>query len=131
MRVGPKAVSASSGATTHPLTLLVIETGPITYTDQFTIKVFVNMPNATRRTGIHDPHYIGRIRALDSDDRANEAGRDVTHTFSLLIPRGDSNFYTLVRPGTPFSLTLVVVGPAANDASFQIPVNSIKLKVVE
>jgi len=124
-------LGAASGATTHPLTLLVIETGPITYTDQFTVKIFVNLPNATRRTSIHDPHYIGRIRALDSDDRRSEAGADVTHTFSLLIPRGDSNFYRLVRPGTPFSLTLVVAGPAANDASFQIPVKNIKLKVVE
>ena len=54
-----------------------------------------------------------------------------THTFSLLIPAGDSNFYRLVRPGTPFSVTLVAVGPAANDGSFQITVKSIKLKVVE
>jgi polyphenol oxidase len=124
-------LGAASDAKTHPLTLLVIETGPITYTDKFTIKIFVNKPDATRLTGIHDPHYIGRIRALDSDDRAKEAGSDVTHTFSLLIPAGDSNFYRLVRPGTPFSVTLVVVGPAANDGGFQVPVKSIKLKVTE
>lgn len=124
-------LGAAGAATTHPLTLMIIETGPITYTEKFSVKVFVNKPDATRLTSIHDPHYIGRIRALDSEGRANEAGKDVTHTFSLLIPPDESNFYKLVRPGTPFSVTLVVVGPGANDQRFQIPVKSIKLRVVQ
>ena len=120
---------AEVGTTSHPLSLLIIETGPITYTGKFTVKVFVNKPDATRATSIHDPHYVGRIRSLDSEGRANEAGKDLTHTFSILIPPGDSNFYRQVRPGAPFSVTLVPVGPEANDASFQIPVKSVRLSV--
>jgi len=43
----------------------------------------------------------------------------------------DSNFYKLVRPGEPFKITLVLIGPSANDQKFSIQVKSIKLKVFE
>jgi polyphenol oxidase len=115
----------------RPLSLLVIESGSVTYTGKFTLKVFVNKPDADVSTSIHDPHYIGSVRALDSEGRTNENGRDITHSFSILIPPGNSNFYKIVRPGEAFSVTLVAVGPSAKDESFRIPVKSIKLKVFE
>ena len=114
-----------------PLSLLVIETGPVTYTGKFTIKVFVNKPDADSSTSIHDPHYVGRIRALDSEGRINEIGKDISHTFSIIIPPDDSNFYKIVRPGEAFSVTLTAVGPNSKDETFRIEVKAIKLKVYD
>jgi len=116
---------------THPLSLLIVETGPIRYSDKFTIKVFVNKPDADRLTSIHDVHYVGSIRALDSASRIHETEKDITHFFSIMIAPSDSNFYNLVKPGESFSVTLVPVGPSQRDESFRIPVKSIKLKVYE
>lgn len=115
----------------QPLSLLVIETGPISYAGKFSIKVFVNKDDANGSTSIHDPHYVGRIRALDSDGRVNERGKDISHSFSIIIPPGDSNFYKIVKPGEAFSLTLAAVGPRPNDESFRVEVRNIKLKLFE
>jgi polyphenol oxidase len=115
----------------HPLSLLVIETGPVTYTGKFSVKVFVNKPDANSSTSIHDPHYVGSIRALDSDGRINENDKDLTHTFSILIPPGDSNFYKIVRPTEPFSVTLAALGPSSKDEGFHIEIRSIILKMFE
>jgi polyphenol oxidase len=112
------------------LSLLEIETGPITYTDKFTIRVFVNKPDADRGTRISDSHYIGRIGGLDSENRGNDAKEERSHTFPLVLTSG-SNFYKLLRPGEAFRLTLVVIGPSSNDQKFSIQVKSIKLKVFE
>jgi polyphenol oxidase len=115
----------------HPLSLLVIETGPVTYTGKFSVKVFINKPDASGATSIHDPHYVGRIHALDSDGRSNEQGKDISHSFSIIIPPGDAGFYKLVKPGEAFSVTLAAVGPSPKDEGFRIAVKSIKLKMVE
>jgi polyphenol oxidase len=123
--------SAMIATQPHPLSLLVIETGPVTYTGKFTIKVFVNKPDADSSTSIHDPHYVGRIRALDSEGRANESGKDISHTFSIIITPDDSNFYKIVRTGEAFSITLAALGPSSKDESFRIEVKSIKLKAFE
>jgi polyphenol oxidase len=120
----------SAAAARRPLSLLVIETGAIAHTEKFTIKVFIDKPDANSRTSTHDPHYIGRVRVLGSEGRGREQGADLTHTFSLIIPPGDSNFSRLVRPGATFSLTLVPVGPRQGDPSFRIQVKSVKLKLV-
>jgi len=112
------------------LSLLEIETGPITYADKFAIRVFVNKPDADRGTRISDSHYIGRIGGLDSENRANEVREERSHTFPLFL-RSDSNFYKLVRPGEAFGLTLVVIGPSPDDQKFSIQVKSIKIKVFE
>ncbi len=124
-------LSATITAQPHPLSLLVIETGPITYTSKLTIKIFVNKPDANGSTSIHDSHYIGRIRALDSEGRVNEDGKDLSHSFSVIIPPGDSNFYKMVKPGEAFSVTLAAVGPSPTDERFRIEVKSIHLKVIE
>jgi polyphenol oxidase len=113
-----------------PLSLLEIETGAIAYAKKFSIRVFVNMSDADRRTSITDSHYVGRIGGLDSESRGNEVSRERGHTFPLMIG-SDSNFYKLVRPGEPFKITLVLIGPSANDQKFSIQVKSIKLKVFE
>jgi len=130
-RVETQSFFSSLTSKPNPLSLLVIETGPVTYTGKFTVRVFVNMTNADANTSTHDPHYVGRIRALDSEARAQEAGKDFTHSFSIVIPPGQSNFYKLVKPGQAFSITLVALGPSMTDKSFQIPVKSINLKVFE
>ena len=129
----PAATSLlAAGATdaTRPVSLLVIETGPITYTGKFTIRVFVNKPDADRQTSTRDPHYVGRVRVLDSEARANEAGADARHTFSVMILPAQSNMYNQVKPGAQFSVTLVPIGPSTNDDTFRIPVRSISLKSV-
>jgi polyphenol oxidase len=124
-------LSTMIAAQPRPLSLLVIETGPVTYTGKFTIKVFVNKPDADSSTSIHDPHYVGRVRALDSEGRVNEIGKDISHTFSIIIPPDDSNFYKIVRPGEAFSVTLAALGPSSKDDSFRIEVKAIRLKVFQ
>ena len=111
------------------MSLLIVETGAITYTEKFTVRVFVDKPDADRQTSLRDLHYVGRIQALDSASRANEAGQDATHVFSMLLLPSDPRFYDLVTPGAAFSVTLVPVGPGQTDQSFRIPVKTIALKI--
>ena len=115
----------------RPVSLLVIETGAIPYTGKFTIHVFVDAPDADETTSTHDPHFVGSIRVLDSAARADEQGTNVTHTFSILILPTDDRFYSLVKPGTNFSVTLVPKGVRASDESFRVPVRQIYLKVLQ
>jgi len=122
-----EAVSAAA----HPLSVLEIETGPIAYSGKFAVEVFVNKPDANDKTSTNDPHYIGRLKALESEGRQDEAGKDVTHTFPVMLGRNDSNFYKLVRPGQSFTITLVPAGENAADPRFQIPVKKVTLRVFE
>jgi polyphenol oxidase len=110
--------------------LLVIETGPIPYPGKFTVRVFLNKPDADATTSSHDPHYVGRIRALDSEARATEGAGNEVHTFSILIPGGTHNLYSQLQTAGPVSVTLVPLGPSASDETFRIPVRRIRLKMI-
>src|SRR5262249_28583865 len=104
------ALAAEPALTAAP-SLLTVETGPISYTGKSLIRVFMNKPDATPSTSTHDPHYVGRISALDSGARANEAGKEITHTFSILLLPGNRNFSAQLRSGLK-SVTLVPMTPA-------------------
>jgi hypothetical protein len=106
--------------------VLEIRTGPISYTGRFSIKLFVNMPDANSKTSIKDPHYIGRIQALDSDGRSSE-GKDASHRFFVILGRDDSNFYKIVHPGENFKLTLI---PSAVEG-FEITVKAVILTTIK
>jgi polyphenol oxidase len=114
----------------HPLYVMEIETGSISYQGKFLIKLFVNKEDANSKTSINDPHYIGRIRALDSGGRRNEAEQVFPHKFFVILGKDDSNFYKNVRSNETFKLTLV---PSGSDglADFKIEVKSVTLTVVK
>jgi hypothetical protein len=124
-------LTEAASAAAHPLSVLEIETGPIAYTGKFAVEVFVNKPDANDKTSTNDPHYVGRLKALESEGRQDEAGKDVSHTFPIMLGRDNSNFYKLVRPGQSFTITLVPSGESAADARFRIPVKKVTLRVFE
>jgi polyphenol oxidase len=112
------------------VTLLEIVTGPIAITHKFTVRIFVNKPDADAHTSITDPSYVGRIRAMDSESRRGESGSK-SHSFLIILGGRDNRFYKAVRPGDPFKLTLVPVGSEETLKGFAIPIKEIKLKVVK
>ncbi len=112
------------------VSILEITTGPIPVTEKFTIRIFVNKADADARTSIKDPAYVGRIRALASEARGGESGT-LSHSFLIILGGSDSPFYKLVRPGAPFTITLVPVGSEQTLKGFSVPIKEIKLKVVK
>jgi len=66
---------AGADAKTHSVSVLEIETGAIQYAQKFSIRLFVNKPDANRETSMKDPHYAGTISALDGESRRGEVGR--------------------------------------------------------
>jgi hypothetical protein len=123
-------LAGARNAAKPPLSLLEIETGPIAYTEKFTVSVYLDLPGANGAGGVKEANYIGRIHALDSDGRRSQAGQDITNTFSIMIG-SRSPFYKLVPAGKPFSIILVPIGPAARDPNFHIAVKSVKLITFE
>lgn len=118
---------SGADATEDAPSLLVFETGPIAYRGRFTIRVFVNKGDADENTGIDDEHYIGALFALDSEGR-DGSNESTTNVFYLPVSRAISNFYKVVEPGQPFTITLVPVVPrSARD--FHITVKRVKLEV--
>jgi polyphenol oxidase len=109
--------------------VLEVQTGPVSYAGKFTIKLFANKTDADDKTSIKDPHYIGRISALDSESRLNEAGSAVLHTFVIILGRKDSNFFKVASPTEPFSITMVPAG-SAKLSGFKIEVKSISLTAI-
>jgi hypothetical protein len=120
---------AGADAKTHSVSVLEVETGAIQYAQKFSIRLFVNKPDANRETRMKDPHYVGTITALDGESRRGEVGPDVSHSFPVILGPSDANFYKLVKTGESFTVTMVPIGPNENDQSFQIPVKGIKLRV--
>lgn len=120
-----------AGHTPATLSLLEIETGPIAYRDKFSIRLFVNKPDANLHTSLTDLHYIGRIEGMDSERRGSAEEAESSHTFPIVLGRSDSNFYKLAHSGKSFTVTFVAVGPTDADPSFSVPIKSIKLKVFE
>ena len=112
------------------ISLLEITTGPIPVTEKFTVRVFLNKPDADAHTSIKDPAYVGRIRALSSEARSDESG-PISHSFLLLLGGRESRFYKLVRPDAPFAITLVPVGSEQTLKGFSVPIKEIKLKIVK
>jgi hypothetical protein len=116
--------------TESSVSLLEITTGPISVTEKFTVRIFINKPDANAETSINDPSYVGRISALDSQARRGESGA-ISHSFPIVLGGRDSRFYKLVHPGEPFRVTLVPVGSAQTLKGFLIPIKEIKLKVIK
>jgi polyphenol oxidase len=112
------------------ISALEITTGPIQVTEKFTIRIFVNKPDANATTSITDPNYVGRIQALDSEARATDSAK-ASHSFLIILGGPDSRFYKIVKPGEPFKITLVPVGSAQSLKGFVIPIKEIKLKIVK
>jgi hypothetical protein len=132
-RAAPAELSSGLAETsfqTSSVSLLVIETGPIVYPGKFMIKVFINKPDANHATSTRDPHYAGRIRALDSEGRISESGTDATHTFLIMLPPAASSLFKQIRPSAPISVTFVPSGPPSGDEKFRIQVKSVKLKSI-
>jgi polyphenol oxidase len=123
-------LGSGTNAGTPAIAVLEVQIGALPFTEKFTINAFVNKPDANRETSIKDPHYIGRIRGLDSEGRRTEEGPDITHTFPIVIAR-ESNFYRLVRPAGSFTITLVPANLSPSDQSFRTSVKSIRLRVFE
>lgn len=126
---GHKLLNAAGTSTKPPLSILEITTGPILFPDKFTVRVFVNKPDADAKTPASDPHYVGRLRGLDSEGRRSESNATISHTFPILID-AESPFYKLVKPGEAFTITLVPVGHLSLEKSLAIPIKEVRLKVV-
>jgi hypothetical protein len=78
----------------------------IQYAQKFSIRLFVNKPDANRETSMKDPHYVGTINALDGESRRGEVGPDVSHSFPVILGLRDANFYKLVKTGESFTVTM-------------------------
>jgi polyphenol oxidase len=122
-------LTAGADAKTHSVSILEVQTGAIPYAEKFSIRLFVNKPDANRETSMKDPHYVGTISALDGQNRRGETGEDVSHTFPVILGPSDANFYKLVKTGDSITFTMVPVGPPENDQGFRIPIKGIKLRV--
>jgi len=123
-------LDTSAAPNEESISILEITTGPIPVSEKFTIRVFLNKPDADTRTSIKDPAYVGRIRALASEARGAESGA-TSHSFLLILGGRDSRFYKLVRPDAPFAITLVPVGSEQSLKGFSVPIKEIKLKIVK
>jgi polyphenol oxidase len=111
--------------------LLEFDVGTIKYAGRFTVRVFVNKPDATVDTSVTDPHFVGVLSALDSHAGGQPGDEKVSHKFRVNVSREVSNFYDVVRPADGFSLTLVPVGTAEGLKNFSLPIKSVTLKVYE
>jgi polyphenol oxidase len=113
--------------------LLEFEVGPIEYSGRFTVRVFVNKPDATDATSVTDPHFVGLINALDShvSEQRGKGREEPSHKFRINVSRDVSNFYNVVSPEKGFTLTLVPVGTEATLRNFRLKVKSVKLQVYQ
>jgi hypothetical protein len=109
-----------------PPSLLEIYTGPITYTQDFTVNVYMDTDNANGAS-IKDSNLIGNFVLPADDHRGNQAGQQDRSVPFPIMPR--DNFYKLTQPEKPFAVILVPVGHAATDPNFRIPVKRIELTV--
>jgi polyphenol oxidase len=123
--------AAQERGPTTGFAVLSIETGPIAYDGKFTIRIYVNQPDATRETRISDPHYAGRIHVLASEGRGRETDPAITHNFDVIVPKDRSAVYQAIRAERGFKLTLVPVGPSAENEQFKIPVKSVKVTLIK
>jgi hypothetical protein len=111
-----------------PVSMLDIYTGPITYTEDFSVNVYMNTESADGATSIKDSNLLGSFSLPPDLRRRNEGGQgDRTIPFPMIT---GAHFYKLLEPGKPFSVILVPVGRAAADPDFRIPVRRIDLTVI-
>jgi len=125
-----RLMDAGMAPSESSVSILEIMTGPIAVTEKFTIRVFVNKPDADSHTSITDPSYVGRIRALASEARGAESGA-MSHSFLIILGGRDSRFYKVAHPDAPFTITLVPVGSEQTLKGFSVPIKEIKLKIVK
>jgi polyphenol oxidase len=126
-----KLLSRAAQPEKSSVSLLEFDVGPVTYEGRFTVRIFVNKPDATLDTSVADPHFVGILSALDSHTGDRFEDEKVSHKFRVNISREVSNFYSVVRPGDGFTLTLVPVGTAEGLKNFRLPIKSVTLKIYE
>jgi polyphenol oxidase len=111
--------------------LLEFEVGGLSYAGRFSIRVFVNKPDANINTDIKDEHFLGTFGALDSHAGHAMKEKEASAVFVVNVSRQVSNFYKVAPPGKPFTLTLVPVGTPRGLHDFQLRVKSVKFKVFQ
>jgi len=100
------------------LSILTVETGPISYVDKFKISVYVN------------GNYVGRVNVLDG--RQPDKSIDVSHDFPITIGTGPQSLTTDLNTkfvGYPKSIKLVLNN--VKDKNFKLPIRSLKFTVIE
>ena len=95
----PTAASTLLGRATaggaRPLSLLIVETGAITYTEKFTVRVFVDKPDADRQTSLRD----SPLRRPICMARRREPGeRSWTRRHACLLDAASPQRSSFLRP---------------------------------
>jgi hypothetical protein len=126
-----KLLSRAAAPEESSRSLLEFDVGPVRYEGRFTVRIFVNKPDATFDTSVSDPHFVGVLSALDSHAGPRSGDEKVSHKFRVNVSREVSNFYDVVRPADGFTLTLVPVGTAEGLKTFSLPIKSVALKIYE
>jgi len=98
----------------------------------FSVRVFVNLPNASSATSTQDPHFAGSFAFFGSTGHSTGAGAhkphqprflvNLTNTIQRLRESGQLN------EGTPLSLQLV---PVPFDGNFERPDTQLELNSIE
>jgi hypothetical protein len=126
-----KLLSRAAAPEESSRSLLEFDVGPVRYAGRFTVRIFVNKPDATLDTSVSDPHFVGVLSALDSHAGPRSGDEKVSHKFRVNVSREVSNFYDVVRPADGFTLTLVPLGTAEALKTFSLPIKSVTLKIYE
>jgi polyphenol oxidase len=113
------------------LSLLEVDVGALRYQGRLSVRLFVNKKDATIDTPVTDEHFVGVLSALDSHNGRHGEEEKASHKFRVNVSKGVSNFYKVVQPGQPFTLTLVPVGTAATLKHFELTIRGVTLKVYQ
>jgi len=118
-----KAILKEDGPT---ITLTI---GPISFDKKSvgaSIRVFINMPTATAKTSIEDPHYVTSFLLTEGD----LAGRDISYSFGLTSTlraiNGKKEKLLLLNREEGLSVTLI--GIPENKETIRIPFRGIRIE---
>lgn len=113
------------------LSLLEFDVSRLEYSGRLEVRIFADKKDATVNTPITDPHFVGILSALDSHAGQRRDGETASHKFRVDVTKGLSQFYNVVRPGEPFTLTLVPAGNSADLKEFRMTVRSVMLRIYQ
>ncbi len=127
---GLKALLTRGAGKKPVLAILEFDVGSLAYLGRFSVRIFVNKPDATATTDVTDKHFVGMISAMDSHAGHRPDGDKVSHKFRVNVTQGVNDFFQLVQPGEAFDLTLVPV-ETKDLKHLRLTVKSVTLRLYE